>query len=173
MRKLLDKIIHANGGNNWWKLDLFLKNTRSQLPKEIEILKDPPKKEDNYNCFIYALRLDGNKAVKEDCGGFIYSAFFQKLINEGLLKNTDNPQKGDYIIYRNLKKYPEMITHAGIVDSKNMIISKWSWGPLLKHKIFDVPESYGSNISYVKSITKEKAVRLYEKFKKFNTKSAE
>ena len=75
MRKLLDKIIHANGGYNWWKLDLFIKNTLSILPKKIRILKNPPKQENNYNCFIYVLGLDNDKAIKKSCGGFIYDTF--------------------------------------------------------------------------------------------------
>lgn len=170
MRKLLDKIIHANGGKNWWKPDLFIKNTLRILPKEIEILKNPPKQEDNYNCFIYALGLDEDNAIKKDCGGFIYSAFFQKLIDCGVLNYTDNPKKGDYIIYRNLKKYPNVITHIGIVFDKNNIISKWSWGPLLKHRTFDVPESYGNDISFVKSVSKVKALRLYDKYKDINAR---
>lgn len=122
MRKLLDKIIHANGGNNWWKLDLFVKNTLNILPKELEILKNPPKQEDNYNCFIYTLGLDNNNAIKKDCEGFIYSSFFQKLIDCEMLKYTDNPKKGDYIIYRNLKKYPNVITHIGVIVDKDNVI---------------------------------------------------
>ena len=171
MRKLLDKIINTDGGNNWWKPDLFLKNTLSLLPKEIEILKNPPKQEDNYNCFMYALGLDDNKSIKKDCGGFIYDTFFQKLLDVGLLKYTDNPKNGDYIIYRDLKNNPNVINHIGIIDNKGIAISKWSWGPLLKHKIIKIPESYGNDISYVKAITKEKAIKLYERYKNFNTKS--
>ena len=60
---------------------------------------------------------------------------FPKILDEGLLKYTDNPQKGDYIIYRDLKNNPNIINHIGVVDEKGMVISKWSWGPLLKHKI--------------------------------------
>ncbi len=170
MRKLLDKIINANSGYNWWKLDLFIKNTLNILPREIKILKNPPKKENNYNCFMYALGLDDNKVIKKSCGGFIYDTFFQKLLDERLLKYTDSPQKGDYIIYRDLKNNPNIINHIGVVDEKGVVISKWSWGPLLKHKIFDIPKSYGSDIAYVKAMSKKRVAGLYEKYKKFNTK---
>jgi hypothetical protein len=27
-------------------------------------------------------------------------------------------------------------------------LSKWSWGPLLRHKIFDVPNHYGSTVEF-------------------------
>lgn len=168
MRKLLDEIIHSDGGNNWWKPDLFIENTLERLPKELEILKAPVGQDTNYNCFIYALGLSDDTALIKDCGGFIYDTFFQKLLDEGVLEYTDNPQKGDYILYRDLKNYPDMITHVGIVDDGDLIISKWAWGPLFRHKIFDVPESYGNDISYVKVITKERALELYEKYKNFN-----
>lgn len=171
MRKLLDKVIHANGGKDWWKPDLFLKNTLNVLPKELKILKNPPNQKDNYNCFIYALGLGNNSAIKKDCGGFIYSSFFQKLIDCGELNYIDNPKKGDYIIYRSLKKYPNIITHIGIIFDKNNIISKWSWGPLLKHRTLDVPKSYGDDISFVESVSLAKALELYRKYKNFNVKN--
>jgi len=63
-----------------------------------------------------------------------------------------------------------MINHIGIIYDKNIIISKWSWGTLLKHKILEVPESYGSDISYVKAIKRERALDLYKKYKAFNLK---
>jgi len=168
IRKKLDKIIHINGGNNWWKPKLFEVNTKDILPKELEILRNPPEQNDNHNCFIYALGLADEKDIIKDCHGFIYDTFFQKLLDIDILEYTKKPQRGDYVLYRDIKNYPNMITHIGIVENENTIVSKWAWGPLIRHKIFDVPESYGSDISYVKSISKEKAKDLYEKYKKFN-----
>jgi len=80
MRKLLDKIIHANGGSNWWKLDLFLKYTLKALPKEIKILKNPPKEEDNYNCFIYAMGLYSNKTIKKNAKDLFIALFFKRFL---------------------------------------------------------------------------------------------
>ncbi len=170
MRKLLDKIIRIDGGNNWWKPKLFNSRTLNKLPKELEILKPPPDEHKNYNCFIYALGLANNLELIKDCGGFIYDTFFQKLIDDNLLEYTDKPENGNYILYRDLKNRPDMITHVGIVDEHDMVVSKWAWGPLFKHKIFDVPESYGDDISHIKAISKEKALELYKKYKKFNIK---
>jgi len=170
MRKQLDKIIHTNGGDNWWKPELFKKHTQDILPKELEILKTPPNTDENYNCFIYVLGLADDNNLIKDCGGFIYDTLFKKFLDDGLLEYTDKPQRGDYILYRDLENYPDMITHAGVVEDSDIIISKWAWGPLLRHKVFDVPQSYGNDISYVKSIPKDRAKELYEKYKKFNTK---
>lgn len=171
MRKLLDKIIHTDGGDNWWKPKLFELKTLNKLPKELEIIKTPPSEHKNYNCFIYALGLDTDKKIIRECGGFIYDTFFQKLINENLLEYTDNPKVGDYILYSDLKKTPNAITHVGIIGKNNLVISKWAWGPLFKHKIFDTPESYDNDISYVKAVSKERAKELYETYKDFNIKS--
>ncbi len=170
MRKLLDKIIHTDGGNNWWKPELFKKNTLEILPKELQVLENPPDEERNYNCFLHVLGFADDIEFVKNCGGFIYDTFFQRLIDEKELGYTNNPQKGDYILYRDIKNYPNMITHIGIVDDKEHIVSKWAWGPLFKHKVFDVPESYGNDISYIKTISKQKAYKLYKKYKEFNVK---
>jgi len=172
-RKELDKIIQTNRGNYWWKPDLFSKYTLDKLPKELEILESPPEKNRNYNCFIYILGLSDDKEVIKDSNGFIYDTLIQKWINNRELSMTDKPRKGDYIIYRDLENYPDVITHGGILTEDKGIISKWAWGPLFKHKIFDVPESYGNNISFIKAITKEKAKELYFRDREFNKKPSE
>ncbi len=169
-RKELDEIIHTNGGDNWWKPELFEKYTHNILPKELEVLKTPPNAGENYNCFIYVLGFANDSDLIKDCGGFIYDTFFQKLIDQGLLEYTDTPSNGDYILYRDIKNNTNMITHIGVVENDDMVISKWAWGPLLKHKTFDVPESYGNDILYVRAISKEKAKMLYKKYREFNVK---
>lgn len=168
MRKLLDKIICENGGNNWWKPELFQQNTLSRLPKKLKMLEIPPDKDKNYNCFLFALGFADDATLIRDCNGFIYDTFFQKLIDIGLLEYANDPKKDDYILYRN-SKYPGAITHIGIMDG-DRVVSKWAWGPLFRHKIFDVPESYGNDVSYIKAIQKEKTKELYYKYKEFNIK---
>lgn len=170
LRKKLDEIILKKNTKNWWDPELFIKNTLNILPKEIEVLENPPKSENNYNCFIYTLGLSKNKEIIKESKGFIYDSFFLKLLEEKKLEYIESPEIGDFIIYRDLEKYPDLITHTGIICKYNKIISKWAWGPLVKHNIFDIPKSYGNDISYAKSISKEKAEQLYLKYKKFNKK---
>ncbi|MBU1046383.1 hypothetical protein KKH36_01210 [Patescibacteria group bacterium] len=171
IRKKLDEIILVDGGDNWWKPELFIKNTLNILPKEIEVLENPPEYDNNYNCFLYALGLSNNQEIIKDSKGFIYDSFLLKLLEEKELEYIDNPQIGDWIIYRDLEKYPELISHIGVINDNNKIISKWAWGPLVKHNIFDVPRSYGDDIYYIKSISEDKAKQLYSKYKEFNKKS--
>ena len=170
-RENLDKILHQNGGDDWWHADLFEKNTKNILPKDLEILANLPSEDRNYNCFIYALGLEEDQEILQDSHGFIYDTFFQKLIDKKIVEFTDSPQPGDYVLYRNSEKYPNEITHIGVIERESKIVSKWAWGPLLRHSLLDVPASYGDEISYVKRISKERAKDLYYQFKEFNKKS--
>jgi hypothetical protein len=167
IRKNLDSIINEDGGRNWWNPGLFAERIAPNFPHELKVLKPPPKKDENYNCFIYILGLSNDKTVIKDSRGFIYDTFFQKLINEGIIKETQNPDEGDYILYRNPKEDPEQITHSGLIDG-DKVISKWAWGPLIQHSVWDVPASYGDNISYFKKINPDTARELYWDYKEYN-----
>ncbi|MCH8888811.1 hypothetical protein IID26_00065 [Patescibacteria group bacterium] len=167
LREQLDKIIHINKGENWWKPRLFKDITLPQLPKELKILEFPPLKNNNYNCFIHTLGLSKDVGIIKNSGGFIYDTFFQKLIDKKALIPTDHPKNGDYILYRDSQNYPDKITHSGVLDN-GKVVSKWAWGPLLCHDVFDVPASYGDEISYIKAVDHKKARDLYWKYKKFN-----
>lgn len=168
IREYLATIVNDKNEKNWYKLDLFIKNTRSKLPKELEIIKNPPEEDGNYNCFIYVLGLHNDREIIKETKGFIYSNFFQTLIDKGELKLISAPQSGDIIIYRNSKKFGSEITHSGIVQENGTIISKWSWGPIIEHKIFDVPNFYGDEIQYIHKITSEQAKELFQKYKTSN-----
>lgn len=167
LREYLDTIMHSDNGNNWWKPDLFQKKTLVLIPPELTILAAPPSEKNNYNCFIHVLGLSEDRDVLQDSKGFIYDTFFQKLIDEKLLSYTDNPQNGDYILYRDSKKYPGIITHIGIKDN-DKVISKWAWGPLVRHAVLNVPESYGSEISFISAIPKNQVKKYYLQYKDFN-----
>lgn len=168
MRDKLDDLMNAGGGENWWKQDLFQENSLAELPKELEVVTFPPRKEENYNCFLYALGLFDVEEIRDDCDGFLYDTFIQKLLYEEELQYTQGPKSGDYILYRN-SAFPGMISHIGILEESGTVISKWSWGPTLRHKTFDVPKMYGDNVAYISQISKQKACQLYEKYKEWNT----
>lgn len=169
-RKELNKIIHTKGGKNWWKPDLFKEYTLKLLPRELEIIENPPEYFKNYNCFIYVFGLSNDQEIIKDTKGFIYDTFVLKLLEEGLLKYVNNPNKGDYILYQDLDNYPHNIAHVGIILNQKEVISKWAWGPLVKHKILDVPASYGNNIKFISKIPTEEAKSLYFRYKEFNSK---
>ena len=148
MRRKLGKIVSSKNEENWYNPKLFEKNIRLKLPKDLEILSVPPVKNLNYNCFVYVLRLQNNPLFLGNVGwDFTHSLgnVFDELIKNKVLKKIDTPQKDDLIIYR---ADSGEISHVGLVASQQKIISKWSWGPVIKHSIFNVPDHYGNNIEF-------------------------
>lgn len=167
IRKFLGSIVTSENEENWYKPDFFRKKTLPLIPKEIEVLEPPPIENRNYNCFIYVLGLQNDLEILQETKGFIYNSFVEKLLAEKELSSVGYPQNGNIIFYRNQNG---VITHAGKVVENDFIISKWSWGPLLKNRIFDVPDFYGDNVSYYQGINHSRALQLYAKYKEFNIK---
>lgn len=168
-RKELDEIIIKNDTNDWWQPELFVQNTKHLLPPELEILADPPPEDQNYNCFLYVLGLHTNEEVLDETNGFIYDSFVKHLLTTGDLVITETPEDGDYIVYQDLVNYPNALTHIGVLQD-NKVVSKWAWGPLVEHDVWDVPAEYGNDVFYVKAITCQKAKDLFDNFKDKNIK---
>lgn len=166
-RKQLDEVIMKNDTNDWWQPDLFVQNTKHLLPSELEILSNPPEESINHNCFIHAFGLADNHKFITETKGFVYDTLIKKLIESRELLKTNPPSDGDYVVYQDLENYPDSLTHIGVLDG-DKVISKWAWGPLVKHSLWDVPKSYGDNNFYLKAISPEKFIELYEKYKDFN-----
>lgn len=167
-RENLDNIILINEGASWWKPGPFQKDILPFLPSELEVVTFPPQS-DNYNCFIQALGFSDDRKILQETGGFIYDTFVQKLIDLGELEEVDMPKDGGYVLYRDLQNYPTMITHIGVIQG-DKVLSKWAWGPLIRHDVWHVPATYGNSISYIRGIDKVRAKALYEKYKEFNIK---
>lgn len=159
-----------NNAEDWWQLERFVTYTKHLLPPELEILADPPPEHENYNCFLYALGLHTNKTVLQETQGFIYDSLIKHLLTTGDLVKTDTPQNEDYIVYQDLVHYPNNLTHIGIVED-DKVISKWAWGPLVKHSIWDVPAEYGDAIFYIRPISIDRALSLYQQHKDYNVVS--
>ena len=171
-REQLDEIILQHDTNDWWQPELFIQNTKHLLPRELTILADPPPEAENHNCFIHALGLSEDTTVIKATNGFIYDTFIKHLISIGELERTTDPQPGDFVVYQDLEQYPDHLTHMGVLQSDSSVISKWAWGPLFKHTLWDVPASYGNNIFYIKGISATAAQRLFETYQEFNQKPA-
>ena len=150
IRSTLDKIVSSENEDNWWRTELFEKNTRSHLPEGLEVVIPPPAEDINYNCFVYVLSLQNNSQFLGRIGwDFTHTlgGIFDGMIRKEILQRKDEPEKGDLIIYRTSKGD---ISHAGIMLTIDKVISKWSWGPIIRHSIFDVPNHYGDTIEFYK-----------------------
>lgn len=102
---------------------------------------------DTYNCAVHAFDLVEDPTYLQIANYNIREAHAGKrfvnyvLENELLTKLTDKSQgPGDLIMYFKNNKFE----HIGIVNEGNQITSKWGTGLLGKHKIWEVPESYGN-----------------------------
>ena len=160
-RNALTSLIEKEDGINWWKPELFTKNVLPIFPKELEIVKFPPREKDNYNCFVFALGLEndpdflgGNNPVQKE--------FIRHLISERILTETSNELfTGSLVFYENEEG---VITHGGILEEGGVILSKWMWGPTIRHQLWDVPSSFGNKIFYT---NKPDSAVVKEKYKSY------
>lgn len=163
LRNMLSKIVISSGTGRyrrWYTPGLFEKHVAPLLPVSIKVIAPPPQKKDNYNCFIYALGLQKNSGIIRSSKGFIYSAFVQKILDAREVEIVQTPAADDIVLYRNPKRFGKEFTHAGVIQKDGTVISKWSWGPLLHHSLFDVPELYGSEITYLRAVSPKNSVEL-------------
>jgi len=121
-RAKLDEIILNNDVKDWWIPDLFVQNTKPVLPLELEILADPPPESKNHNCFAYALGFADKLQLLAQTNGFD-DLYFIKLLENNELEKTDSPVDGDYVIYQDLKGYPDRLTHIGVITGNKQVYS--------------------------------------------------
>ncbi len=148
LRARLDTIVSEENAENWWRPELFEKNTLPILPSELEVIECVPREEQNYNCFVYALGLHHHLEILGNKGWEFtrnLGQTFDEMIEKGLLQKVAKPSPGALIVYR---AHIGNISHVGLMESEDTVISKWSWGPLLRHHIFAVPADYGDIVEF-------------------------
>ena len=160
-REKLTVLIEEEGGVNWWDPQGFIDHVRSRLPAELVVLLAPPSSSANFNCFVYALGLEGDPAF---LGGQnpIQQEFIKHLVAIGTLKITETPVVGDLIFYKNSEGE---ITHGGILVDETTVRSKWMWGALFSHSVWDVPSSFGDEIFYCECVDLKDIRYLYAVYK--------
>lgn len=163
IRIKLGELVSDKKADNWWQPALFEKYTRSQIPTELEIISVPPLEEENYNCFVYVLGLHRDERFLGNVGWDFtrkLDTIFDEMIAQNILESIEKPEKGNLVVYR---ADTGMISHVGLMEDVTTVISKWSWGPLLRHKIFDVPDHYGNTVEFYK-MTKEAATFVASRY---------
>jgi hypothetical protein len=58
--------------------------------------------------------------------------------------------------------------HVGLWTGSRRVISKWGTGLLYNHKLFEVPASYGDDVSYFKHVPYDDAWQLFATFAEEN-----
>lgn len=112
----------------------------------------PPARENQYNCFGYALGLTI----------WVRTTVMAQALTNHDLSPTDNPQVGDIVIYHD-NTLPN-VRHAGRYFSATEVISKWAGSPVFRHKTFLCPLQYGDRINFYKAVSKEFAEGLIAKY---------
>jgi hypothetical protein len=169
LRQRLTAIIQKTGTGRmrrWYTPGLFEKYVLPVMPTRLTVLAGPPPSDRNYNCFLYALGLHRHPAVLKISKGFIYSDFIHQLLDDRLLTPTRRPASGDIILYQYPGQLGDEFTHVGVVQEGGKVISKWSWGPFVLHDKFDVPDSYGSRLTFVKAVSRSRLARAYRTYRK-------
>jgi len=116
----------------------YFNGVESLIPKGLEVLGLPDTPEFQMNCHGYTFNTKG----------WFEQFKINELIKNGLLVRVQNPTKGDIILYIDDGGKMLVIKHSGIYETKGMVRSKWSNGPIFRHKIFEAPFSYGDKIAF-------------------------
>jgi hypothetical protein len=148
VRKKLGELVSSENEKNWWRQELFEKHTKHQIPNELQIINPPPAEEENYNCFVYALGLQNDRRFLGNGGWELdrkLEILFDEMIKSNVLQSLPKAKPGSLVVYRSKDG---RISHAGLMENADTVISKWSWGPLLRHKVFDVPNHYGDEVTF-------------------------
>jgi hypothetical protein len=125
----------------------------------------------NINAFAFATGLAGLKSYREKIAkadnslrGFASSLFTKDYIQSKDIKELDYPYEGCLVLYLDQN---ENVKHAAIVK-ENMSItveSKWGTFPVVfKHKLRDIPTSYGAIIKFYPPIDNRDAYDFFEKW---------
>lgn len=160
-RSKVTEIIEAEKGERWWRPEEFEKHIRPNLPKELRIVASPPSPEENYNCFAFVFGLESDAGF---LGGRnpVQQEFIQHLLLHNILIVTSDPVTGDLVFY---ESGAGAITHGGIMQSADTVISKWMWGPTIIHNLWDVPSSFGDKVFFCKPVASNEIKDAYENYK--------
>ena len=150
--------------NDWFEPDNFMTKIQPILPNCLQVVALPPTwSEGKYNCFVYAFGLHNEplflrktkRPSSSDLENIVLLNSSQVSSLLSLCEETSEPTVGDYVIYKD-----KIITHAGIYYGNDIVESKWSDGPILRHNIYAVHPGYGNDVFFYKK-------RNYQEVKDF------
>lgn len=139
LRKALQRITNEHHIRDHMK---EIEKLRAQFKHQVYLEREPPRKY-NYSCFEYALGVyDDHDYIKIKLmlldrnieNVFVNSSFIKYLIQNQILTEGDA-----IILYFN----DDNPSHAGIIETEEIVISKWGNGNIYRHPIDEVPITYG------------------------------
>jgi hypothetical protein len=126
-----------------------------ECPNTISLLLSPHPIR-RYTCLMHVFDFaekDEYAAIATRDGGRIFaaSAFAYWLLDHGLLEEVSQRdlQSGDIVLYFG----PDgRFKHAGLATGNGRVISKLGIGHLYEHELLEVPESYGSEVRFLRGL---------------------
>ena len=107
-------------------------------------------------------------AIANHGGGAVYAGpdFAHWLVGNRLLTEVARADagNGDLVFYFSAGEF----RHAGLLRANGRVVSKWGTGNLYDHELFEVPESYGTDVRYYKRLPRERALPLFTRFAQEN-----
>jgi len=93
--------------------------------------------------------------------------FAHWLLDQGLVDEVSPSaaRQGDLLFYFDDEG---RFTHAGLWVGNQRVVSKWGIGHLYEHGLFELPESYGTNVRFFKRLPYDKAYDLFKRFAQEN-----
>lgn len=122
---------------------------------------------DRYTCLMHAFDFTGKAeyiAIADYGLGRVYAGadFAHWLFANGKLEEISNQEalSGDLVIYSKNGNFK----HVGVLQPHGRVTSKWGIGHLYNHEILEVPESYGVDVKYYRSLSSDHAYNVFVKF---------
>jgi hypothetical protein len=95
-------------------------------------------------------------------GLFAGEAFAGWLLDHCFLNEVagSDTESGDIVFYFDDSRFK----HAGLVSRAGRVKSKWGTGYLYEHELYEVPESYGTEVRFFKPLKDEEALLHFLEF---------
>ncbi len=94
-----------------------------------------------------------------DCEGYALGRTNIMKRLPDMFPDIDAPQEGDIVLYLKTNGHEKDVEHVGVYHRDGTVVSKWGWGPVLKHPIGFVPTFYGDSVIF-RRIPKEELQKL-------------
>lgn len=135
-RRSLDQLMRKRGMVG----AAFFHEVESDIPSDIKVIGLPDTVERQMNCHGFTF---------EKSTWFETPKVYQ-LLTQGHLVQIAHPKPNCIALYIDTERKIPIIYHSAMYLGNGMVRSKWSNGPILEHKIFNAPYTYGENVRFYK-----------------------
>lgn len=145
---------------------VLLAEITRECPNSIHIIESPHPI-DQYTCLMHVLNFTEKPEYIDIANaglGRIFAGldFADWLVERGHLVEVSQgeAQKDDLVFYFDEGRFK----HAGLWELNGCVLSKWGVGHLYNHELFEVPLSFGPDVSFYRQLLYEDAFSLFTQF---------